>query len=761
MGSEKELAGPRIQGRRFDEFDNAAGGFWTVSAYEAWRMQKAAGSIICLTIPVLFGWIISSNVQWLYGRVTLAANLGGCLLFTVVVSCLWHFREMVQSSPNRCIILQVMLFLISNACLTLGVFVGAPQELAQHRIFLTSSLPVFSLFTTVGFLPRRMFITTICSIHFLTWVAFHVRVDCLQLPNVVCSIMVIGGAGLVHALVDRNEKESFKAQQAYAAEQEYLDAMQSCLFGVVSALFEASCMCDRHGKILSSAPQLARVLQARNVISDKQALKSDICQYLASATDERRLKDFLRGIVARPSCSLDTLSVTLSGEKLVNAKFFGIALPSRRMGRQSQLYEHIILVGLQTSSAACDSKDESTAPPSQTSCSTTVDSTTEKSAPPPPSAETRPLDKPVQEVKAHEVTKSPTSMPSLAKGNRPAIQRRGRFAQLKLDCSQVKKDSTVDVDNSALERFTDRTVIGRGAVGVVYSARRKADGQPVALKIAALPDFWRNAEEEFKMLQSIEHEHIVRAKEFFASSEGAVLCLELFNGAVLDAAIKRERDHKFSEDTSCRLFKWLLQAVCYLHQRRIIHRDIKPANVMIANDTMDLRLLDFNTARRLEEGCDVLSPGTLCFASPEVLTGESASEACDVWSCGLCLHLMLSGSMPWRKPFETPTELGDHITANPLKLSSSLWTSVSDEGKSVLRHSLMNEARFRPTAATLLLYEWFCKDVVDTSISSARKERSHSCRPRRDPLKHAQRPLRRNSFSMCPPSCVRTSDTSP
>jgi len=213
------------------------------------------------------------------------------------------------------------------------------------------------------------------------------------------------------------------------------------------------------------------------------------------------------------------------------------------------------------------------------------------------------------------------------------------------------------------------------------------------------------AESEFKILESLEHPHIIRALDFFTSPLRAVIVLEYFQGMTLEVAVKQAQHNVLLEVVVCPLFKALLQAVCHLHERRLIHRDIKGSNVMVSHDFKDLRLLDFNVAKSLAEGGALTMTGAHLYSGPEVLWGESPAEPNDVWGCGLCLHLMLFGQMPWRS-HHSPTSLAEHIAKQKLRFGDKKQP-ISNPCRAVLRQCLMVDKRFRPAPITLLTHQWF------------------------------------------------------
>ncbi|CAE8645335.1 unnamed protein product [Polarella glacialis] len=259
--------------------------------------------------------------------------------------------------------------------------------------------------------------------------------------------------------------------------------------------------------------------------------------------------------------------------------------------------------------------------------------------------------------------------------------------------------ATQDALHQPWEQFEILESIGQGSTGVVYRATRKADGVEVALKtMQALDEEMIDLRrKEYDTLLKLKHPHIIQAET--------------------------KGHHGLPEITAQALFRMLLQATDYLHQHRIVHRDIKGDNVLLSPDLTDLRLTDFNTARCLMDGGSLTMTGTMEYSAPEILQGESPSEGGDIWSAGLCLHLMLAGKLPWAS--HRYQSLEDYAQAvvyrQPRLLQGEASQTISKPCKSILRQCLAVDKNLRPAAMTLLTQDWLrvsCRKTRTTRTGS-------------------------------------------
>ena len=185
----------------------------------------------------------------------------------------------------------------------------------------------------------------------------------------------------------------------------------------------------------------------------------------------------------------------------------------------------------------------------------------------------------------------------------------------------------------------------------------------------------------------------------------------------------------YSERDCRTAFTALLRALCYLHARGVTHRDVKLDNVLLAapGDLTTVRLVDFGLAAScLAVEPDAPEPamtwmcGSAPYMAPEVaLRRIPYTDACDMWSAGVVLHLLLTGHMPFAAPAGTPPEDEDEAVLAAAKsvhwavtCDAPEWTGVSNEAKALARALLQPEPGQRLSAAQALLHPWVSGDVA-------------------------------------------------
>src|SRR5665213_1224187 len=196
--------------------------------------------------------------------------------------------------------------------------------------------------------------------------------------------------------------------------------------------------------------------------------------------------------------------------------------------------------------------------------------------------------------------------------------------------------------------------IGRGGMGDVWLASR-ADGQfeqRVAIKLVrsglGAELLLGRFQQERTFLARLNHPNIARLLDGGVSPDGRpYLVMEYVEGEpILDFCNQGNLDLRARVE----MVRQLCAAVEYAHRNLIVHRDIKPGNVQVTADGSP-RLLDFGVAKLIENedltAATSLPMLTPRYASPEQLRGEPVTTATDVYSLGVLLFELLTGSLPY------------------------------------------------------------------------------------------------------------------
>jgi serine/threonine-protein kinase len=246
--------------------------------------------------------------------------------------------------------------------------------------------------------------------------------------------------------------------------------------------------------------------------------------------------------------------------------------------------------------------------------------------------------------------------------------------------------------------------IGRGGMGVVYRARRAADGRAVALKLIPGAEHARWSR-WLAELADLRHPNLVPLEAFGSHGGLHFVVMPLVHGGDL-----KERFGEFAVTpgagraalrTAAALLAKVAGAVAFLHQRGILHRDLKPSNILLASaHEREPLVCDFGLAGRLTEAESAGVMGTPPYMAPEQTDGRPLTAAADVWGLGAVLYELLTG----RPPFVDPVGRldADRKRAGGPAPPRDLSPAVDDTLERICLRCLEREEAARyPTAAAL------------------------------------------------------------
>ena len=201
------------------------------------------------------------------------------------------------------------------------------------------------------------------------------------------------------------------------------------------------------------------------------------------------------------------------------------------------------------------------------------------------------------------------------------------------------------------ERYVYREIIGRGGMSVVLRAHDRLLNREVAVKVLsqelqAQTEAQQIFLTEARNLATLSHPNLVSVHDICKVENQVFMVIEFVEGESLEKLVNAVKG--FNETVALQTVIQLARVLGYLHDHNIIHRDIKPANAMLRNDGT-VKLIDFGLARHFDElqvrGTRVR--GTPAYMSPEQITGEPLTPACDVYQLGVCLFEALTGRLPF------------------------------------------------------------------------------------------------------------------
>ena len=261
--------------------------------------------------------------------------------------------------------------------------------------------------------------------------------------------------------------------------------------------------------------------------------------------------------------------------------------------------------------------------------------------------------------------------------------------------------------------------LGIGGMGTVYRARHLLIDRPVAIKVlnqrfvedeAARLRFQREA----KAAGRLQHPNAVAVTDFGQTVDGYVyIVMELLLGRTLREVLAKEAPLDSARAVS--LMLQVSDAVAAAHAAGVIHRDLKPANIFIVQNP-DLpsvvKVLDFGIAKLAADSLDEDDPtltligamiGTPRYMSPEQCDGAELTPAADVYSMGVILYEMLTGSVPFSGT--SPIAIAVKHASEPPRKPREIVSAIPEDLESVVLQALEKRPEDRPVDAAAFRQE--------------------------------------------------------
>jgi uncharacterized protein (TIGR02145 family) len=237
-----------------------------------------------------------------------------------------------------------------------------------------------------------------------------------------------------------------------------------------------------------------------------------------------------------------------------------------------------------------------------------------------------------------------------------------------------------------IEKYTIISHLGEGGMASVYMANDNKFDTNVAIKVLnkeyvhnenIRKRFLAEAKNMFKM----SHPNIIKVNDLIDDGDTVAFVMEHIEGETLKEHL--DRKGKLSDDEIKTIFSQMLEAVGYVHDKKLVHRDIKPSNFMI-NSEGQVKLLDFGIAKNTDSNsADYTQTGTMqnmgtpMYMSPEqIKSTKDVTLQSDIYSLGVVLWQMVMGKKPYDTNTSSTYELQNKIVTENLSLTNSKFDSI-------------------------------------------------------------------------------------
>ncbi|MEM7277539.1 MAG: HEAT repeat domain-containing protein [Pseudomonadota bacterium] len=224
-----------------------------------------------------------------------------------------------------------------------------------------------------------------------------------------------------------------------------------------------------------------------------------------------------------------------------------------------------------------------------------------------------------------------------------------------LDISTLAKGDIIDGRYEFIER------IGKGAFGTVLLMQDKVVDEQLILKflnanVSSDEEMMKRFVHELRFSRRITHPNVIRIYDFLSVQGLYAISMEYFPSHTLGAEIQEHSPMTY--DMALKYAIDIATGMTVAHEAGVIHRDLKPANLLI-NDEQILKIVDFGVAAAASSGDTQLTKtgyviGSPKYMAPEQILGKRVDEKADIYSLGVILYEMLTGTPPYTR--------GDHMS---------------------------------------------------------------------------------------------------
>ncbi len=252
-------------------------------------------------------------------------------------------------------------------------------------------------------------------------------------------------------------------------------------------------------------------------------------------------------------------------------------------------------------------------------------------------------------------------------------------------------------------------VAGRGGMAVVYRARQVSMKRIVAIKVLPrqfLTDetYMQRFNREVHIASQLEHRNIVPVHDYGEANGQPYIVMRYMDGGSVDDLIRRAGALSMARVQD--IIAQIAPALDYAHSKNVLHRDLKPSNILLDDDG-GFYLTDFGIARLMgdtEPGMSIVTTqgviGTPSYMSPEQAQGKALDGRSDLYSLGVSIFEMATGSRPFEG--ETPYSIAVLQVTTPPPAPRTINPDIPPAVERVILKSMNKQATDRYPTATAL-----------------------------------------------------------
>jgi calcium/calmodulin-dependent protein kinase I len=265
--------------------------------------------------------------------------------------------------------------------------------------------------------------------------------------------------------------------------------------------------------------------------------------------------------------------------------------------------------------------------------------------------------------------------------------------------------------------YTKLSELGRGAFGRVYHCIHVPTSRECAVKAVPKSELSIEMLPEFSIMSELDNANIVKLHAVTETEDLILFEMELLRGGSLKDLLNKR---SLRPEEAAKVMLGILRGVSYLHGKNVVHRDLKPENILFKEQgNLDsIKIADFGLSTQLDSdnyyNCLSSNAGTVIFMAPEQGQRRYYSRPVDMWSCGVILFMMISGSHPFYKEGDNAESYFDRLNTATIEFPKTFPSLAI----SLCRHLTKTMPLERYSAAQALSHPFITRTQGDIPMTA-------------------------------------------